>query len=288
MDWTDRRESFRRILEGDICVHPGSVFDPISARIAQDLGFECGMFAGSVASQVILGGPDIILITLSEFAEQAYRINRAVSSMPLMVDADHGYGNALNVRRTVEELETNGISGLTIEDTDLPQAYGRSGSSSLISVEEGAAKIKSALDARQDSRLVIIARTGAAQITNVEDAIRRAKKYEQVGADAMFFSGIKTKEELAAVAGSVSIPVMLGGSGSAPVSTEELGRLGVRVSLQGHYPFMSAVQGAYNTLKALRDGIPPEQLTDYADNSTMKRLMRDEEYKSWTKEGLGG
>src|SRR5271170_4894157 len=103
MNWTSRRERFRAILSGARCVHPGSVSDPISARIAEDLGFETGIFAGSVASLAVLGAPDLILLTLTEFAAQAYRIGRA-SSLPLLVDADHGYGNALNVKRTVEEL----------------------------------------------------------------------------------------------------------------------------------------------------------------------------------------
>ena len=99
MRYTERREKFRAGLAGDKSVFPGSVFDPISARIAEDLGFEIGMFAGSVASQTVLGAPDLIVLTLSEFAQQAQRINRA-TDIPLMVDADHGYGNALNVRRT--------------------------------------------------------------------------------------------------------------------------------------------------------------------------------------------
>jgi oxaloacetate decarboxylase len=114
MNWTDRRRRLRAILKGDRCYHPASVFDPLSARIAQDLGFEVGMFAGSTASLTVLGAPDLILITLSEFAGQAYRINRAFDR-PLLVDADHGYGNALNVMRTVQELETAGVSALTIE-----------------------------------------------------------------------------------------------------------------------------------------------------------------------------
>jgi len=105
MNWTERRARMRAILAGEACVHPGSVFDPISARIAEDLGFEVGMFAGSVASMAVLGAPDLILLTLSEFAEQAYRICRA-GNLALLVDSDHGYGNALNVKRTVEELET--------------------------------------------------------------------------------------------------------------------------------------------------------------------------------------
>src|SRR5262249_33155037 len=123
MHWTKRRERFRAILSGERCVHPGSVFDPISARIAEDLGCEIGMFAGSIASLAVLGAPDIVVLTLSEFAAQAYRINRA-GNLPLLVDADHGYGNALNVKRTVEELETAGVAALTIEDTLLPLPFG--------------------------------------------------------------------------------------------------------------------------------------------------------------------
>ncbi len=105
--WSARRAAFRRLLEDEQCVHPASVFDAMSARIAEDLGFECTMLAGSVASLAVLGAPDRIVLTLSEFAEQCYRITRA-GSLPLLVDADHGYGNALNVMRTVEELETPG------------------------------------------------------------------------------------------------------------------------------------------------------------------------------------
>ena len=119
MRWSARRQAFREILTGAHCVHPGSVFDPISARIAEDLGFELGMFAGSVASMTVLGAPDRIVLTLTEFAAQAQRICRA-GELPLLVDADHGYGNALNVQRTVEELEMAGVAGLSIEDTELP------------------------------------------------------------------------------------------------------------------------------------------------------------------------
>src|SRR5271157_1619253 len=123
MDWTDRRERLRSVIAGSRCIYPGSVHDPISARIAEDLGFELGMFAGSIGSFTVLGVPDLIVMTLTEFATQAYRINRA-GNLPLMVDADHGYGNALNVMRTVQELETAGVAALTIEDTLLPRAFG--------------------------------------------------------------------------------------------------------------------------------------------------------------------
>ena len=147
MDWTDRRERLRAIIAGARCIHPGSVHDPISARIAEDLGFEAGMFAGSVASLAVLGAPDIVVLTLTEFADQAYRINRA-GKLPLLVDADHGYGNALNVKRTVEELETAGVAGITIEDTLLPTPHGAT-ETKLIPIPEGVGKMRAALAGRQ-------------------------------------------------------------------------------------------------------------------------------------------
>src|SRR5579872_729060 len=156
MSFRQRREAFRSILSGPACIRPGSVYDAISIRIAEDLGFELGMFGGSVASLAVLGDPDVALITLTELAEQMRRMSRA-SKLPVLVDADHGYGNALNVRRTIEELEAAGASGLTIEDTLLPPAYGETGAQ-LISLEEGIGKMKAALDARRDPALVIIDR----------------------------------------------------------------------------------------------------------------------------------
>src|ERR1700743_3136062 len=171
MHWTDRRKRFRAVLNGPRCGHPGSVYDPLSARIAEDLGFELGMFAGSVASLAVLGAPDLIVLTLSEFAAQAYRINRA-GNLPLMVDADHGYGNALNAKRTVEELETAGVCGLSLEDTDLPTPHGTT-KPRLTSIAEGVGKMKAALAGRQDPSLSIAGRTSAIPITSLEGTIAR-------------------------------------------------------------------------------------------------------------------
>ena len=113
MAFRKRREVLRSILSGSACIRPGSVYDATSIRIASDLGFELGKFGGSVASLAVLGDPDIALITLTELAEQMRRMSRA-AELPVLVDADHGYGNALNVRRTIEELETAGAAGLTL------------------------------------------------------------------------------------------------------------------------------------------------------------------------------
>jgi oxaloacetate decarboxylase len=210
MTFRKRREALRSILAGSACVRPGSVYDAISIRIAEDLGFEVGMFGGSVASLAVLGDPDVALITLTELAEQMRRMSRA-SPLPVLVDADHGYGNALNVRRTVEELEMAGAAGLTIEDTLLPQGYGEA-ATQLISLEEGVGKMKAALDARSDPSLVIIGRTGAVSITSLDDAILRAKAYEATGVDALFFTGIKRKTELEALARAITLPIALGGA----------------------------------------------------------------------------
>src|SRR6201990_2611339 len=173
MTFRARRDKLRSILTGSGCIHPGSVYDAISIRIAEDLGFDIGMFGGSVASLAVLGDPDIALITLTELAEQMRRMSRA-GQLPVLVDADHGYGNALNVRRTVQELEAAGAAGLTIEDTLLPQAFGEA-KTQLISLEEGVGKMKAALDGRTDPSLVILGRTGAASITTLGDAIERAR-----------------------------------------------------------------------------------------------------------------
>src|SRR5246500_5116166 len=196
MAFRKRREALRAILSGKSCIHPGSVYDATSIRIADDLGFEVGMFGGSVASLAVLGDPDITLITLTELCEQMRRMSRA-AELPVIVDADHGYGNALNVRRTVQELEAAGAAGLTIEDTLLPQAFGVA-ETQLISLDEGIGKMRAALDGRGDPSLVIMGRTGAVSITGLDDAIARAKAYEATGVDALFLTGIKRRAELEA------------------------------------------------------------------------------------------
>ena len=285
MDFTTRRARYRGILEGDVCVHPGSVFDPISARIAEDLGFEVGMFAGSIASFTVLGAPDLVVLTLTEFAQQIHRICRA-GDLSLMVDADHGYGNALNVMRTVEELETAGVSALTIEDTVLPRSFGEGGTQ-LLSVEEGVGKMKAALAGRTDPALAIAGRTGALRVTGLEDTIARVKAYETAGVDAIFLAGASTRDEVAAVAAELSVPLLLGGTTGELQDREWLGANGVRVALQGHLPFSAAVKAVYDTLKALRDGVPPADLRDnLASDEMMAQFTRRASYQQWTTEFL--
>jgi carboxyvinyl-carboxyphosphonate phosphorylmutase len=285
MNWTERRERLRAIVNGERCVYPASVYDGISARIAAEVGFEAMMFAGSVGSFSVIAAPDICVLTLTEFAQQAYRINRA-GSLPLCVDADHGYGNALSVKRTVEELETAGVSALSIEDTRLPEPFAGE-ASELISIAEGVGKMKAALAGRQDPRLVICGRTSAIGITGVEDTIARLKAYEATGVDMLFMAGLKNRAQLDAVAAAVSKPLFLGSVPEDMMDIEYLSARRVRVCLQGHHQFWAGVQGVHDTLKALREGKKPSELKNVAPGDLQKKLLRQADYDKWSRDFLG-
>jgi carboxyvinyl-carboxyphosphonate phosphorylmutase len=285
MAFRKRREALRLILTGSICIRPGSVYDATSIRIAQDLGFEVGMFGGSVASLAVLGDPDIALITLTELAEQMRRMSRA-AALPVLVDADHGYGNAMNVRRTVQELETAGAAGLTIEDTLLPQAFGQT-ATQLISLQEGVGKMKAALDGRGDALLVILARTGAVSISGLDDTIARAIAYEAAGVDALFLTGLKTHAELDAISAATKLPIVLGGFPEEMIDLDYLANRRVRIALQGHAPFAAATQAIYETLKALRDGQSPKSLKGLASSELTGRVTREADVKARSGEFLG-
>jgi carboxyvinyl-carboxyphosphonate phosphorylmutase len=261
------------------------VFDPISARIAEDLGFESAMLAGSVASLTVLGAPDIVLLTLTEFAEQSRRICRAIG-LPVLVDADHGYGNALNVMRTVAELETAGVAALTVEDTALPFGYGGD-DRALISRDEGIGKMRAALAGRSDASLTIIGRTSAMAIAGRDEAVARIVAYEKVGVDAIFLGGLKSRAELDSLAGITKLPLILSGASAEVQDLDYLTARGVRVCVQTHHPFAAAIEAVRKSLKALRDGTKPADLPGIAASETIKLVTRQAYYTNWTKEFLG-
>lgn len=283
--WAERRAKFRQVLDGNRCVHPGSVHDAISARIAQHVGYEIGMVGGSSASLAALGAPDLIVMTLTEFAEQCLRMNRACE-LPIMVDADHGYGNALNVMRTVEELNTAGVSGLSIEDTDLPPVFGSGGKSQILSIAEGLGKMRAAVAARKDPSLAIAARTSAIAITSVEDTIERVKAYQETGVDAIFLVGVKTRAELDAIAQVTKLPIILGGGGGELDDIDYLSERGVRICLQGHLPIQAAIQAIYATHKAMIEGTKPGDVQGLPSAEVRAVATRSEDYKRWQSDFL--
>ncbi len=278
MNLRDRRERFRAVLNGDKCVRPASVYDPLSARVAQDIGYEIGMFAGSVASLTVLGAPDLIVLTLSEFAGQIRRISRG-SDLPLMVDADHGYGNALNVMRCVEELETAGVSGMSVEDTELPQPFGTGGKPRLLSLDEGLGKMRAAVAAKPDPDMIVAGRTSAIAMAGVDDAKARVRAYTEAKVDAIFLVGAKTRAEMDAVSAETHLPIVLGSATGELSDDDYLASVGVRIALQGHAPFMAAVQAVYDTLKAQRDGVPNSELKGLPQGDFMQRMTRVADYE---------
>lgn len=270
MGFMQRRKAFHALLTGPGCVHPASVFDPISARIAQHLGFACAMLAGSTAALAILGAPDNASITLSEFEDLATRIARA-AEIPLLVDADHGYGNAHGVMRTVVELERAGVAAMTIEDTVLPQPFGQH-RPLLTSRDEGMGKMRAAIAARTDPALVIVGRTSAIAIAGLDEAAARARLYAEAGVDALFFAGVTSMDELVALRAATDLPLILGGS---PLQdTQALAARGVRISLQGHQPIQAAILAVQQCMLAQRDGAP---LPPLADPELMARVTKAEQ-----------
>ena len=274
----DLRAQFRALLASSACYHAASVFDPMSARIAADLGFEVGILGGSVASLQVLAAPDFALITLSEFVEQATRIGR-VARLPVIADADHGYGNALNVMRTVVELERAGVAALTLKDTLLPAQFGRK-STDLIGVDEGVGKIRAALEARVDPDLAIIARTHAG-VLEVDEVIRRTQAYQEAGADGICMVGVRDFEHLEVIAQNLSVPLMLVSYGNPSLRDDaRLASLGVRIVVDGHAAYFAAIKATYDCLREQR-GIAASDLN--ATELTHK-YTQPEDYIVWARE----
>jgi carboxyvinyl-carboxyphosphonate phosphorylmutase len=285
MTHTERRNRLRELLAGNECLSPASVYDALSARVAKSVGYEIGMLAGSVASNSTLGAPDLIVLTMTEFADQIRRITRA-SDLPLIVDADHGYGNALNVMRTVEECEHSGVSAMSIEDTYLPTRFGNTKGEEICSKEEGVGKMKAALAARSDPSLIIAGRTSALKLEGLEGTLERAKAYAAAGVDAIFLVGVETLDQVRAVHDAVKIPIIVG-SAPASIKREDFAAAGARVLLQGHQPIAAAVKALREVYEHLHKGGAPADLkSKIASTDEMNALTRNDLWKGWQKDFL--
>jgi oxaloacetate decarboxylase len=286
MNHTEQRKRLRAVFAGAKCLSPASVYDALSARVAESVGYELGMLAGSVASNTTLAAPDLIVLTLTEFADQIRRIMRA-SRLSLIVDADHGYGNALNVMRTVEELEHAGVSGMSIEDTALPTRFGQAeGADELISTAEMVGKLKAAVAARRDPSTVILGRTAALKVEDTPRTVARAKAYAACGVDAIFVVGVESVDQVRAVHEAVNLPIMVG-SAPASIKREDFAAAGARVLLQGHPPVAAAVKALKEVYAHLYNGGAPADLKDrIAPVKEMDALVNGEAYKKRQKDYL--
>lgn len=277
---TAKRQRLRAILNGNECLSPATVFDALSARVAEAAGYECGILSGSVSAATVLGAPDIALQTLSEFAAQVRCITRACD-LSVFVDADQGYGNALNVMRTVEELEHAGLAGLAIEDLVMPARFSAHGASELVSVAEMMGKLKAALAARRDPSLIIVARTAALRIEPIEQVVARVREYAGSGVDGVFLSGLKKLEHLDAIRAVVKLPII---TGSTPgVKRADLATRGIRFHLQGHAVLAACAKAMHDTYAHLRAGNGPDGLEPkLATPEEMARLLRVADYERWS------
>jgi carboxyvinyl-carboxyphosphonate phosphorylmutase len=218
-----------------------------------------------------------------------------VKTLPLLVDADHGYGNALNAMRTVEDLEAAGVSAMTLEDTVLPRTYG-DGRTTLLPLEEGLGKVRAGLAARDDPAFCIVARTGAVSVNGLDDAVERTRAYTASGADALFYTGVRTGAELDALSAAATVPIILGGAEGRELSDREYpAARGVRVAdrsrtsaRSGDQPIAAAARAVHDTLKALREGTKPADLPGLPAPGLVAAATRDADYKRWTRDFLGG
>ena len=209
---------------------PG-VFDAFSAKIAEYAGFSALCMGGSASSSALLGKPDVGLMTLIEMVENAHRIADAVD-IPLIADADTGYGNAINVMRTVREFESAGAAAILLEDQQAPKKCGHMERKRLISAEEMVGKVEAALEARRSTDFVIIARTDARAALGLEEAIRRGRLYKEAGADVVFGEALQSRLELKKFAEQVEGPLLTDSTewGASPLLTsQELEDLGYDV-----------------------------------------------------------
>jgi len=182
----------------DALVIPGA-YDALSARLIVQAGFPAVYMTGFGTSASVLGQPDVGLLTMSEMVSRAAALASVAADVPLLADADTGYGNPINVRRTMREYERAGVAGLHIEDQVWPKKCGHMEGKQVIAMEEMVQKVRAAVDARQDPDFVIIARTDANAVTGLEDALRRGQAYREAGADVLFIEAPRSLEELRAI-----------------------------------------------------------------------------------------
>lgn len=229
----EKRRRFRDMLRREgMIVAPGAP-DALTARIVQEAGFEACYMGGNGAVASMLGVPDIGLATFSEMSERARNVAACID-LPLICDADTGYGNVNNVVRTVRALEQAGVAGIHLEDQVTPKRCGAMDGLRLVSIEESAAKISAAAQMRRDPDFVIIARTDSRAVMDLEESIRRVKAFEAAGADMVYVEMLRSLDEVRAVVRSVEVPVVydvLETTGIEPPTNRELEAAGVKMAI---------------------------------------------------------
>jgi len=245
------------------CIAMPGVFDALVARMAERAGFE-GIYLSGAALSASAGLPDIGLLSMSEFVEQA-RLITAASSLPLLVDADTGFGGPLNVERAVRELERAGAAGVQLEDQQLPKRCGHLSGKSLVRTEEMEQKIRAAASARRDPDFVIVARTDARGVEGFKAAVARARRYLAAGADVVFPEALESRDEFAGFQRTLEAPLLANMTefGRSPaLSVAELEALGYRIALFPVSAFRAAMKAAQRALEEIARAGSQQALLD--------------------------
>ena len=248
------------LVQRGLLVAPGA-YDALSARLIAQAGFPAVYMTGFGTAASVLGQPDVGLLTMSEMVSRAAALAAVVGNRPLIADADTGYGNPINVRRTVREYERAGVAAIHIEDQVWPKKCGHMEGKQVIPVDEMVQKIRAAVDARQDPDFVIIARTDANAVYGLEDALRRGRAYREVGADVIFIEAPRSIEELRAIAQAFpDVPLLYNWaeSGKTPLlPLEEIHALGFKLVIFPVSMLFAATQALLDLLEALKQGQTP-------------------------------
>ncbi|MBB1604779.1 oxaloacetate decarboxylase [Variovorax sp. UMC13] len=249
------KQQLRALAEARRGVIVPGAFNALSARVIEDLGYEAIYVTGAGVTNMWFGLPDQGFVGLAEMADHTARIRDAVR-LPLIVDADTGFGNALNVRHTVRTLERAGADCIQFEDQVAPKRCGHFSGKDVIGTDEAVGKIKAAADARQDPDLLILARTDACAVHGFEAAIERAQRFAEAGADILFVEAVTSAEEIRALPQRLRRPQLMNMvvGGRTPIfGAEELAGLGYGLVLYANAALQGAVAGMQKALTALRD-----------------------------------
>jgi len=251
----------RELLAGsDLVVVPGA-YDALSARLIAQAGFPAVYMTGFGTAASVLGQPDVGLLTMSEMVSRAAALAAVIGDLPLIADADTGYGNPINVRRTIREYERTGVAGVHIEDQVWPKKCGHMEGKQVIPMDEMVQKVRAAVDARQDPDFVIIARTDAIAVYGLEDALRRGQAYQEAGADIVFIEAPRSSEELRAIKLAFSdVPLLFNWaeSGKTPLlSLDEIRSLGFKLVIFPVSMLFAATHAMLSLLEVLKSGETP-------------------------------
>jgi oxaloacetate decarboxylase len=273
------RELFRTVLARPTCTLAANTFDPLSACIAHMLGYDVCVLSGSVGKVANLGVPDTVLSNMSDVVDHCRRITR-IAEVSLMVDAEDGFGNAVNAIRTVKELEAAGVSAIEIEDNVVPRQFNVS-RPGLVSTAVQVGKLKAAVAARSDPTTVIVARTSALAECSLDDALDRIRAYADTGAEALMLVGVQRgRLDLEAVHRATCLPLcVLNPPADVRNDPHFLAANGVRILMLGNPIFAVAVKAIYDGLKHLREGGALEDLRDLqASQDLLRAVNRTDEF----------